>query len=66
MRQSKPDQPAALPVERSAHTGVVIDTDLLIFSGEANGELVDELCMVDTEKRVSCTPCGLASPRPIC
>ena len=55
VRQSKPDQPAALPVERSAHTGVAIDTDLLIFSGEANGELLDELCMVDTEKRVSCT-----------
>ena len=55
VRQSKPDQPAALPVERSAHTAVAIDTDLLIFSGEANGELVDELCMVDTEKRVSCT-----------
>ena len=54
VRQSKPDQPAALPVERSAHTAVAIDTDLLIFSGEANGELVDELCMVDTEKRVSC------------
>ena len=54
VRQSKPDQPAALPVERSAHTAVAIDTDLLTFSGEANGELIDELCMVDTEKRVSC------------
>eukprot|EP00891_Asterochloris_glomerata_P001316 jgi/Astpho2/1316/Aster-06188 len=53
VRQSKPDQPAALPVERSAHTAVAIDTDLLIFSGEANGELVDELCMVDTEKRAT-------------
>ena len=52
IRAAQPDGIAALPVERSSHAAVGIDTDLLVLGGESNAELVHELCMIDTEQQV--------------
>ena len=52
VRAASPDTPAALPTERNSHAAVAIDSDLLILGGESNAELVQELCMIDTEKQV--------------
>ena len=53
VRAALPDTPAALPTERSSHAAVAIDSDLLILGGESNGELVNEMCVIDTEKQVN-------------
>lgn len=53
VRAALPDTPAALPTERSSHAAVAIDSDLLILGGESNGELVNEMCIIDTEKQVN-------------
>ena len=53
IRAAQPGGPAALPTERKSHAAVGIDTDLLILGGESNGELVQEMCMVDTEQQVA-------------
>lgn len=52
VRASTPDTPAALPLERSSHAAVAIDSDLLVLWGESNAEMVQELCMIDTDKEV--------------
>ncbi len=52
MRAALPDSPAALPTERNSHAAVAIDSDLLVLGGESNAELVQEMCMIDTEKQV--------------
>ncbi|DBA86689.1 TPA: Dynein alpha chain, flagellar outer arm [Trebouxia sp. C0004] len=51
VRAALPDSPAALPTERNSHAAVAIDSDLLILGGESNAELVQEMCMIDTEKQ---------------
>ena len=52
VRASTPDTPAALPLERSSHAAAAIDSDLLVLWGESNAEMVQELCMVDTDQEV--------------
>ncbi len=52
LRAALPDSPAALPTERNSHAAVAIDSDLLVLGGESNAELVQEMCMIDTEKQV--------------
>jgi hypothetical protein len=52
VRAALPDSPAALPTERNSHAAVAIDSDLLILGGESNAELVQEMCMIDTQKQV--------------
>lgn len=52
VRAALPDAPAALPTERNSHAAVAIDSDLLILGGESNAELLQEMCMIDTEKQV--------------
>ena len=52
VRAASPDTPAALPTERNSHAAVAIDSDLLILGGESNAELVQEMCIIDTEKQV--------------
>ena len=56
VRAALPDAPAALPTERNNHAAVAIDSDLLILGGESNAELLQELCMVDTQSQV-CHAC---------
>ncbi|KAK9817742.1 hypothetical protein WJX72_001478 [[Myrmecia] bisecta] len=54
LRANKPDQTGpAQPQERYNHVGIAIDSDLLVFSGEAGGELVKEHAMVDLERKSS-------------
>lgn len=53
VRAAIPDAPAALPTERNSHAAVAIDSDLLILGGESNTELVQEMCMIDTEQQVT-------------
>lgn len=53
VRAALPDAPAALPTERNAHAAVAVDSDLLIVGGESNTELVQEMCMIDTEQQVT-------------
>ena len=52
VRASTPDTPAALPIERNSHAAVAIDSDLLVLWGESNAEMVQEICLVDTDKEV--------------
>lgn len=53
VRAALPDAPAALPIERNSHAAVAVDSDLLILGGESNTELVQEMCMIDTEQQVT-------------
>lgn len=53
VRASLPDAPAALPTERNSHAAVAIDSDLLVLGGESNTELVQEMCIIDTEQQVA-------------
>jgi len=63
VRAALPDSPAALPTERNSHAAVAIDSDLLVLGGESNAELVQEMCMIDTEKQVQHSCHQLSSSR---
>ncbi len=52
-----------LPTERNSHAAVAIDSDLLVLGGESNAELVQEMCMIDTEKQVQHSCHQLSSSR---
>lgn len=61
VRAALPDTPAALPTERNSHAAVAVDSDLLILGGESNTELVQEMCIIDTEQQVTFNCCSVCA-----
>lgn len=46
------DDVAAPPLERNSHAAAFLEGDLLIISGDSNGDLCKESCFVDTSNKV--------------
>ncbi len=46
------EQTEAPPQERNSHAAAFLEGDLLVISGECNGDLCKESCVVDTSNKV--------------